>query len=78
MPSAAQDGGTTWTKIDSQAARDDRGRHARLAPATVVLADQGGRLAVSHDGGMTFELIPAAAHRAAHLHHRCRRRSARG
>ena len=29
-----------------------------LTPGTVVLADQGGRIALSNDGGVTFELIP--------------------
>jgi len=29
-----------------------------LAPGTVVLADQGGRIALSNDGGATFDLIP--------------------
>lgn len=51
------DGGSTWTRIDTRlpativsAARQDHGE--------IVLADQGGRIAISHDGARTFDLIP--------------------
>jgi photosystem II stability/assembly factor-like uncharacterized protein len=51
------DGGATWTRIDTRlpativsATRMDHGE--------IVLADQGGRIAVSHDGAMSFDLIP--------------------
>jgi len=33
-----------------------------LEPGTVVLADQGGRLALSNDGGLSFEMIPMQRH----------------
>lgn len=51
------DGGATWTKVDTRLPASIVGGTA-IAPGTVVLADQGGRVALSSDGGMTFELIP--------------------
>jgi len=51
------DGGATWTKVDTQLRASIVGGTA-LAPGALVLADQGGRIAVSHDGGATFDLIP--------------------
>jgi photosystem II stability/assembly factor-like uncharacterized protein len=51
------DGGATWTKIDTKLPATIVGGTA-LTPGTVVLADQGGRIALSNDGGVTFELIP--------------------
>jgi photosystem II stability/assembly factor-like uncharacterized protein len=51
------DGGTTWMKVDTKLRASIVGGTS-LAPGVVVLADQGGRLAVSNDGGVTFDLIP--------------------
>jgi len=51
------DGGATWTKVDAKLRASIVGGTS-LAPGVVVLADQGGRLAVSNDGGVTFDLIP--------------------
>ena len=51
------DSGATWTRVDARlpativgAARQDHGE--------VVLADQSGRIAISHDGALTFDLVP--------------------
>jgi photosystem II stability/assembly factor-like uncharacterized protein len=55
------DGGTTWTKVDTKLPASIVGG-TTLVPGTVVLADQGGRLAVSNDGGVTFGLIPLQRH----------------
>ena len=55
------DGGATWARIDTKLPASIVGGTA-LTPGTVVLADQGGRLALSNDGGVTFELIPLARH----------------
>lgn len=51
------DGGASWIKLDTKLPASIVGGTA-LAPGTVVLADQGGRLALSNDGGLTYELIP--------------------
>jgi len=51
------DGGSTWTKVDTGLPASIVGG-TTLVPGTVVLADQGGRLAASSDGGVTFNLIP--------------------
>jgi photosystem II stability/assembly factor-like uncharacterized protein len=51
------DGGATWTKVDTKLPASIVGG-TTLAPGTVVLADQGGRIALSNDGGVTFDLIP--------------------
>lgn len=51
------DSGATWTKIDTNLPATIVGGTA-LTPGTVVLADQGGRITLSNDGGVTFELIP--------------------
>jgi photosystem II stability/assembly factor-like uncharacterized protein len=51
------DGGATWTKVDTKLPASIVGGTSPM-PGTVVLADQGGRLAVSNDGGLTFGLIP--------------------
>lgn len=53
----SSDGGATWTRVDTKLPATIVGG-ASLAPGSVVLADQGGRLALSNDGGVTFELIP--------------------
>jgi photosystem II stability/assembly factor-like uncharacterized protein len=51
------DGGATWTRIET-------GLPATIVSATrmdhgeIVLVDQGGRIAMSHDGAMSFDLIP--------------------
>jgi photosystem II stability/assembly factor-like uncharacterized protein len=52
-----EDGGKTWVKVDAKLPATIVAG-ATLAPGKVVLADQGGRLALSKDGGRTFELIP--------------------
>jgi photosystem II stability/assembly factor-like uncharacterized protein len=51
------DGGRNWTKVNAMLPATIVGGTS-LAPGNVVLADQGGRLAVSNDGGRTFNLIP--------------------
>ena len=51
------DGGATWTRVDSTLPATIVGG-AALAPGSVVLADQGGRLGLSNDGGVSFDLIP--------------------
>jgi photosystem II stability/assembly factor-like uncharacterized protein len=51
------DGGATWTKVDTKLPASIVGGTSPM-PGTVVLADQGGRLATSNDGGLTFGLIP--------------------
>lgn len=51
------DGGTGWSKVDSRLAATVVSG-TRNADGEVILADQGGRIAVSHDGGATFDLIP--------------------
>lgn len=55
------DGGTTWTKVDTKLPATIVGGTV-MARGIVVLADQGGRLAVSSDGGVTFSLIPQTRH----------------
>lgn len=51
------DGGATWTRIDA-------GLPATIVsstspqPGVVILADQGGRLAISHDAATTFKPVP--------------------
>lgn len=50
-------GGEAWVKVDAKLHASIVGG-ATLAPGMVVLADQGGRIALSSDGGVTFELIP--------------------
>lgn len=51
------DGGATWAKLSTQLPATIVGG-ATLQPGTVVLADQGGRIAISTNGGIDFELIP--------------------
>lgn len=51
------DAGAAWTRIDTKLPASIVGG-TTLMPGTVVLADQGGRLSVSADGGASFELIP--------------------
>ena len=52
---------------------------ARRAPrtATTLLADVGGRVAATADGGRTFATVALSATDAAHRHRRCGRRQAR-
>ena len=50
------DGGTTWATVPSQLAATVVGG-ATLGPGDVVLADQGGRIVRSRDGGQTFEKV---------------------
>jgi photosystem II stability/assembly factor-like uncharacterized protein len=52
----SDDGGTTWAKVESQLPATIVSGVA-LGPGSAVLADQGGRLALTRDGGRTFELI---------------------
>jgi photosystem II stability/assembly factor-like uncharacterized protein len=47
------DGGVTWIKVDSQLAATIVGG-AELGQGTVILADQGGRMSETHDGGQSF------------------------
>lgn len=51
------DGGATWTRVDSRLPATIVGG-TTLERNAVVLADQGGRLAISYDGGVNFELVP--------------------
>lgn len=53
----SEDGGSTWVKVDSQLPATIVAG-AKLGPESVVLADQGGRLALSRDGGRVFERLP--------------------
>jgi photosystem II stability/assembly factor-like uncharacterized protein len=53
------DGGATWQKIESRLPATIVAG-ARLAPGVAVLADQGGRLAVTRDGGLSFALLELA------------------
>ena len=50
------DGGATWATVPSQLAATVVGG-ATLGPGDVVLADQGGRIVRSRDGGQTFEKV---------------------
>lgn len=50
------DGGATWTKVDSRLAATIVGG-ATLGPDAAVIADQGGRIAVTRDGGLTFAAV---------------------
>jgi photosystem II stability/assembly factor-like uncharacterized protein len=51
------DGGASWTKVDAKLPATIVGA-ARQTDGGIVLADQGGRIAVSHDQARTFDLIP--------------------
>jgi photosystem II stability/assembly factor-like uncharacterized protein len=51
------DGGATWTKVDSGLPATIVGA-TRLASGHLVFVDQGGRVALSTNGGLTFESIP--------------------
>jgi photosystem II stability/assembly factor-like uncharacterized protein len=53
------DGGATWTKVDGGLAATIVAG-ATLGPGKALLADQGGRLALSNDGGLTFEPLALA------------------
>lgn len=55
------DGGATWTKVQTNLPATIVSGTS-LEPGTVVLADQGGRLALSNDGGLSFEMIPMQRH----------------
>jgi photosystem II stability/assembly factor-like uncharacterized protein len=50
------DGGATWSKVDGRLPATIVAG-TTLGPGKVLLADQGGRLALSKDGGLTFELL---------------------
>lgn len=52
----SDDSGATWIKVDSRLPATIVAG-ATLGPGTAVLADQGGRLAMTKDGGQTFELV---------------------
>lgn len=51
------DGGATWTHVDARLPATVVAG-VRMERGELVLADQGGRLAVSYDAGATFALIP--------------------
>lgn len=51
------DGGASWTSVHCGLSATVVGG-ARLASGGLVLVDQGGRFAMSSDGGLTFEPIP--------------------
>jgi photosystem II stability/assembly factor-like uncharacterized protein len=51
------DGGASWTKVDCALSATIVGG-VRLASGGLVLVDQGGRLALSTDGGLGFEPVP--------------------
>jgi len=51
------DGGASWTRIDARLPATIVGA-ASAGHGTLVLVDQGGRLALSTDGGVSFELMP--------------------
>lgn len=53
------DGGATWQKVDGRLPATIVAG-APIGPRTAVLADQGGRLSVTRDGGVTFEPIKLA------------------
>jgi photosystem II stability/assembly factor-like uncharacterized protein len=52
----SDDSGATWVKVDSRLPATIVAG-AALAPGTAVIADQGGRLAMTTDGGHTFEQV---------------------
>jgi photosystem II stability/assembly factor-like uncharacterized protein len=51
------DAGASWTKLDTMLPASIIGS-ASIGHMAIVLADQGGRLALSNDGGVTFSLLP--------------------
>jgi photosystem II stability/assembly factor-like uncharacterized protein len=51
------DGGATWTKVDTMLPASIIGS-AAIGNLAVLLADQGGRIALSNDGGVKFSLLP--------------------
>jgi hypothetical protein len=51
----SQDGGSTWTKVHGFPPADAAGQFAWATDGTLVLAAGGSSLAVSHDGGATFQ-----------------------
>lgn len=51
------DAGANWARVDTKLPASIVGG-ARLGELAIVLADQGGRLAVSTDGGLSFSLLP--------------------
>lgn len=53
------DGGATWQKVDGRLPATIVAG-APIGPRAAVLADQGGRLSVTRDGGVTFEPIKLA------------------
>ncbi len=55
----SDDAGRHWSKVDSQLAAAIVGG-TRVGPNTVLLADQGGRIAASTDGGRTFKRLTLA------------------
>lgn len=55
------DGGKSWSKVDALLPATIVSG-TTLAPGIVVLADQGGRLAISSDGGVVFSLLPQTRH----------------
>lgn len=55
----SDDGGKHWNKVDSQLAATIVSA-TRTAKGTVLLADQGGRIAASNDGGKSFNRLALA------------------
>ena len=51
------DAGASWTKLDTMLPASIVGS-ASIGNLAIVLADQGGRVALSNDGGVTFSLLP--------------------
>lgn len=51
------DGGATWTRVDTQLPATIVGGTS-AGHGTIVLVDQGGRLALSTDAGLSFALMP--------------------
>ncbi|MGH6623562.1 MAG: WD40/YVTN/BNR-like repeat-containing protein, partial [Burkholderiaceae bacterium] len=54
-----EDGGKTWSKVDAGLAATIVGA-STTEKNEMVLADMGGRLAISSDGGRSFKPLPLA------------------
>ncbi len=72
----SDDGGATWAKVDAGLPASIVGA-TRTAEGATLLADVGGRVASSSDGGTHLRQGRAHATDAAHGHRRCRRRQGR-
>ncbi len=69
------DGGAHWSKVDSQLVASIIAG-ARTTNGTVLLADQGGRIVASSDGGKTFKRLELAKRDAGHFNRDGRGRQA--